>query len=90
MSELREKLLSATVPDAPAEPVSEDRVAVALQAVEQALLVLMQAREALTGVQPALPVDESGECAHPDADRQIIRTYKAEVLLCRRCGEFLE
>jgi len=90
MTDLRERLLSATTVDEPAEPVTEDRIGVALQAVEQALLALTQAREALVGAVPAPVVDESGECVHPDADRQIIRTYRAEVLLCRRCGEFLE
>lgn len=90
MTDLREKLLSANSDGAPSPVSGGQQVQVALQAVEQALLALTQARQALLGVSPEPVVDEFGVCSHPDSEREIIRTYRSQAVLCRRCGEFLE
>lgn len=90
MSDIRDRILNAPVPEPAESPAVAPQLASALEAVESAILALQRAREALLGEAPKPKEDELGNCLHPASDLHEITTFGNETTIyCNRCGEVL-
>ena len=90
MSNLRDRILNASVPESATRLENRSPIAVALEAVESAMRALQKAREALKDEEPDPVQDEFGNCLHPQPEVNEVTTFGNEpTFYCHRCGEFL-